>query len=255
MAGSEAVFIGMMQTFKLVLAYDGTHYHGWQRQPKLRTVQGVIETALGKVPVQFEKLIASGRTDAGVHALGQVISFRAETPMEPDAMVRALNRLLPPDVVVQEAARVPEDFHARHAARSKIYLYQIWRRKLPSPFYRPYSWHLPFPLDLAAMEGGARHLVGTHDFSAFRVMESEPESSQRTVLRFDLVEEGDFLKAFVEANGFLHHMVRNMVGTVVEVGRGRFRPDQVKAILESRDRRRAGPTAPPQGLFLYRVTY
>ncbi|MBI2878024.1 MAG: tRNA pseudouridine(38-40) synthase TruA [Candidatus Tectomicrobia bacterium] len=244
-----------MRTLKLVVAYDGTHFSGWQRQPKLRTVQGAIETALGKLPLQFEKLIASGRTDAGVHALGQVVSLRADTRMEPYALVRALNRLLPPDVVVQGADWAPEGFHARHAAKSKIYLYQIWRRELPSPFSRPYSWHIPFPLNLEAMREGARHLVGTHDFSAFRVMESEPQSSQRTVFRLDLVQEEDFLKVFAEANGFLHHMVRNIVGTLVEVGRGRFRPDQVQTILESRDRRRAGPTAPPQGLFLYRVNY
>ena len=241
--------------FKLKLAYDGTAYHGWQKQPHLRTVQGVLEEVLIRLTRNPGKLIASGRTDAGVHALEQVASLSAETRLSSDDLLRAMNSLLPPDVVIREVSQVAEDFHARFSTKSKVYLYRIWGHRLPSPFYRRYSWHIPFPLDLAAMREGAGYLLGAHDFSAFRAAEGKDRNPQRTLLQLELVSEGDLLKFLVEADGFLHHMVRNIVGTLVEVGRGKIRPHRVKAILESMDRRQAGPTAPPQGLFLYQVNY
>jgi len=241
--------------FRLKLAYDGAAYHGWQKQPQLKTVQGVLEGALMRLTRTCGNLNASGRTDAGVHALDQVVSFSADTSLSPDNLLRALNSLLPSDIVVTEVTYVPEDFHARYSAKSKVYLYMIWKDPFPSPFYYRYSWHIPFPLNLETMEEAAGHLLGTHDFSAFRATSGKDRNPQRNLLRIDLVSEESFLKMFVEADAFLHHMVRNIVGTLVEIGRGRFLSYQSKVILESRDRRKAGPTAPPQGLFLYRVNY
>lgn len=246
----------MMVNVALTLEYDGTDYHGWQIQSHAPTVQGVFLNALEKVLGERPVVYASGRTDAGVHALGQVVNFKAETRLRPDELQRALNTLLPRDVVVVRAAKVPDGFHAQFSAAAKTYKYVIWNRQVPSPLLWRYSWHVRCPLDLAAMREGAACLIGTHDFRAFWGGDAgSPRDPVRTMEGLDIERKGETIDIRVKANGFLRYMVRNITGTLVEVGRGKIPPSRVKEILDSKDRRRAGPTAPPRGLFLLEVFY
>jgi tRNA pseudouridine38-40 synthase len=242
-----------MATFKLVLSYDGTGFSGWQRQPSKRTVQGVIEEALMRITGRHPAVIGAGRTDAGVHALAQTASFQADIRLKPAELVKALNSVLPRDVRVLSARVTPADFNARRSACSKIYRYRIYRRPVLPPFLRRYVLHWPHPLDLEAMARAARLFIRKDDFSAFS--SNRLLSPVRKVFRSELRRQGPELHYIVEADGFLRFMVRAMVGTLLEVGRGRISPDKVEELFRKKQRTLASPTAPSHGLWLVRVSY
>jgi tRNA pseudouridine38-40 synthase len=246
-----------LQNFKLVIEYDGTAYHGWQRQKDAPTVQGTIEGVLETVTGRSVTLIGSGRTDAGVHALNQVANFQVDTKLTPGIFRRALNSLLPSDIVIKTCEEVDHGFHARYDALSKVYDYRILHRPIPAALFRQYAWHIRKTLDLSAMGEAIPCLKGENDFSAFEATGSPRSDSVRTVMGVDLSSEdgGDYLVFSIEANGFLRFMVRNIVGTLVEVGLGKMSPKQFQDVLVSRDRAQAGITAPAHGLFLREVKY
>jgi len=244
------------RNFRMTIEYDGTDFHGWQRQRSDRTVQAEIEAALFTMTRQKIAIHGSGRTDAGVHACGQVASFRCETRLAPEDFKNGLNGLLPADVVVAECRQAPDAFHARYSAASKVYRYRILNRALPSAVDRRFSWHVRAPLDLAAMARGAEQLVGTHDFSSFEAAGSPRSHSRRTVYTAAWERPAkDRLRFTIEADGFLRCMVRNIVGTLVEIGAGKRCPEDIEQILGAADRAQAGPTAPAKGLFLIEVRY
>ena len=257
----------MSSTFRLLLEYDGAQFAGWQAQARgARTVQAAVETAIGQLIGARAGVVGASRTDAGVHAEGQVASVSLETRLAPDALVRALNALLPEDVAVRDVALAPDGFHARRDARRKLYRYAIWNGPERSPLRARRFYAVPRPLDLGAMQSAAAALVGTHDWSAFQVRGSEwraegaakgrPRSAVRQVTRLSVLGlAGGEVLIEVEGGGFLRQMVRTLVGTLVEVGRGRRDPLSMPALLESRDRASAGPTAPAYGLTLVRVDY
>ncbi len=245
-----------MRNIKLLIEYDGTNYLGWQVQPKGPTVQGILEEKIGLLTGQPVQLFGSGRTDSGVHALGQVAHFKTQSQMEVARIHRALNSLLPRDIVVQKVEEVDEDFHARKYSKSKIYEYRILNRNLRSAFHRGYVWHIPQKLNLAEMKKATRSLMGEHDFSAFRTVGSPTRTTVRKVIRAEWKRGQNGLIRFeIEANGFLKQMVRSIVGTLVEVGKGKMKAGDIRKILNSKDRKEAGPTAPAQGLFLKEVKY
>ena len=244
-----------MPQYRLLLEYDGTEYHGWQLQPGARTVQGELETALATVLRHPVRVAAAGRTDAGVHALGQVATFRSDQPLEPRVVRKSLNALTPPDLAVHEVVPVPDAFDARRQAVARVYEYRLWTQPWRSAFWHRYTWHVPRPLDVRAMRLAASALAGRHDFSAFRAADCEAESPIREVFHSGFTEAEGLCVYRVEANAFLKHMVRAIVGTLVEVGVGALAADTVGAILAARDRQRAGATAPPHGLVLLAVKY
>jgi len=244
-----------MRTLKLVLEYDGFDYCGWQVQQDAPSIQGVIEEALAKILGEPVRVHGAGRTDAKVHALGQVASFRCASNIPAVALQRGLNSLLPRDVVVHDAEDVAADFHARFSALGKIYAYRLLNRPVRAPLRLRYAWHLPHVLDVPAMAVAGTFLHGTHDFASFQATGSEVNTTERTLTALTITSEGDEVVLSCTANGFLRHMVRNIVGTLVEVGRGARKPTDIKGILEGRDRRLAGATAPPQGLYLVQVLY
>jgi tRNA pseudouridine38-40 synthase len=242
-----------MKNYKLVVGYDGTDFRGWQRQPDGRTVQGVLEEAVFKVTRKKTVVHGAGRTDAGVHALGQVAGFRGVFKLTDEVLFRALNAVLPADVRVFSLEEAPPGFHARRSARSKLYRYRIVHAPQASPLDRRYVLHWPYPLKLGAMREAARLFVRTADFTAFS--SNRDRSPVRTVTRSELRRSGDEIVYTVEAQGFLRYMVRTIVGTLLEVGRGRTRPADIEEIFGNRDRSLAGPTAPARGLTLVRVDY
>ena len=245
-----------MRTLKLVLEYDGSAYHGWQVQPHGSTIQGELETRLRTLLGRFHRVHGAGRTDAGVHAIGQVAHFRTDHPMETGTLQRALNATLPRDIAVLSVEEVAPGFHARKSALSKQYAYHILNRRTRAVFWDRYAWHIMKPLQVRPMEEAARELVGTHDFSAFCATGCDIDDRVRTIHDLVLVRrEGGLLRLEVRGNGFLRHMVRILVGTLVEVGLGKRTPDDVRRVLASADRRLAGKTAPARGLCLERVTY
>jgi tRNA pseudouridine38-40 synthase len=256
-----------LRTLKLTLEYDGTNYVGWQRQPGGVSIQSLLEDALARFEGKPVTVHGAGRTDAGVHALGQVASVRMEAAHEPATVQRALNAVLPPDVRVLTVEEAPEDFHARFHSRGKTYEYRIVNAPFVSAFTYRYAWHVPGRLDVEAMRGGASMLVGRHDFAAFQGTGTEVHSTERTLTALDVIEQlldhapavsrsrHRALTLRFAGEGFLRHMVRNITGTLVEVGLGRWPAEHVRTILEGRDRSRAGTSAPPAGLFLVRVHY
>jgi tRNA pseudouridine38-40 synthase len=245
-----------MPNFKLTIEYDGTAYSGWQRQAEEPTVQAEIERALGRMTRSTITLTGAGRTDAGVHALGQVANFLSETRLTPEELLKGLNSLLPPDIAIRDCCRVPEDFHARFAAKSKRYQYRILNRAARAAVGRDYAWFIHRELDIGAMERAAGHLIGRQDFKAFESAGSPRAHTERHVMHASWTEGQDRRLTFrIEADGFLRGMVRNIVGTLVAVGLGKLPPQEMSAILASRDRRRAGATAPARGLFLVEVHY
>jgi tRNA pseudouridine38-40 synthase len=243
------------RTLKLTLAYDGTRFVGWQRQAKGDSVQGLLEEALARFEGASVTLHGAGRTDAGVHALGQVASVTVHFDHDVAMLQRALNAQLPPDVRVLAVAEMDETFHARFSARSKTYQYRIRNTAVSDPFDRHYVWHLPEPLNLGAMERAADSLVGTHDFTAFQSSGSGTSESTRTITRSVWCDTRGLLAYEISGDGFLRHMVRAIVGTLVEIGRGRREPATMAALLERRPRAEAGATAPAHGLFLLHVDY
>ncbi len=245
-----------MPVVKLILEYDGTRYVGWQVQPNGPSIQAEVERALARLHGGPRRVTAAGRTDAGVHARGQVVSFPEVAPLPLAAYVKGMNALLPEDVAVRAASIEPDGFDARRSARGKRYRYVIENLETRSPLGRERAWQVFVPLDAAAMREAARHLVGRHDFAAFQAADCVAEHAVREVRRLDVEgERGGRIEVVAEATAFVKHMVRNLVGTLVEVGRGRREPSSMPALLASRDRTRAGKTAPPQGLTLEEVFY
>jgi len=253
-----------MPAFKITLAYDGTDFVGWQRQASGSSIQGVLEAVLRELDGRHVDVIGAGRTEAGVHATGQVASFSLERAIDARTLARAVNAHLPQQIRVMSAVEAAPDFHARFDARSKTYRYRIWNHHAMSPFDRPYAWHLVGPLDVDAMADAARRVEGAHDFAAFQAAGSEAKTTVRTVLSSRLQAADGGLRidcgmgaiAYeIKGEGFLRHMVRAIVGSLVEVGRGRREPAWIDEVIASRDRTRAGPTAPAHGLFLASVEY
>ena len=244
----------MPRVLKLTLEYDGTEFVGWQRQASGVSIQGLLEDALRPIEGAPVTVHGAGRTDAGVHALGQVCSVALTAGIEPATLARALNAVLPLAVRIARAEVMPDDFHARFSATGKVYEYRIVNGPYVSPFVRRYAWHVIPQLDVLSMRDAAVRLVGEHDFAAFQGTGSAVDTSVRTIRRLQ-VEGTSNLVFVVEGDGFLRHMVRNIAGTLVEIGLGRWSPEAITGILASRDRARAGTTAPPQGLFLVRVLY
>jgi tRNA pseudouridine38-40 synthase len=249
-----------MRTIKITLSYDGTEFSGFQSQAQVRSVQGELEAALAEVEGTRVVVHGAGRTDAGVHALGQVASFKLSNSIAANDLFRALNAKLPEDVRVLSVEEAAAGFNARFHARSKVYRYRISNTRVLSPFQRRYAWHISRALDLHAMQQAARELAGEHDFRSFQAVSGTVKSTVRTISSSNWTEEplplgGRLLTYEVAGTGFLKHMVRTMVGTLVEVGDGRRSPDSVRALVASRNRAAAGPTAPPSGLYLVRVDY
>jgi tRNA pseudouridine38-40 synthase len=243
-----------VRNLKLTVAYDGTRFVGWQRQAEGESIQGLLEQALGYIEGAPVTLHGAGRTDAGVHALGQVASVRVANLHDPATLMRAMNARLPPDVRVLSVDEVDAAFHARFSARSKRYRYQIRLSPIANPFDRAFTWHLPEPLDIESMRAAAALLVGTHDFAAFQSAGTETRGTVRTVTRSELTL-GELLVYEISGNGFLRHMVRAIVGTLVEVGRGVRTPGNVTELLHGGTRADAGRTAPAHGLHLVGVDY
>jgi tRNA pseudouridine38-40 synthase len=244
-----------MRTLRLTLAYDGGDFHGWQYQPALATIQGLLMQACGRVLGAPAKVVGASRTDAGVHALRQVASLTTASPIGAAALGRALNALLPPAVRVLDAEDAPPGFDARRSARGKRYAYLVDRGPRADPFLRRYAWHLPQALDVPAMAAGLGLLRGRHDFSAFCAAPGRGRIPMCTVRATRVVTRGRWLVILISADSFLHHMVRNVVGSLVEVGRGTAPAGWISELIAGRDRTRAGPTAPPHGLALVRVLY
>ncbi len=245
-----------MRHFKATLAYDGTDFHGWQIQPNRSTIQGVLKDALAEIEGGSVDVQGAGRTDAGVHALGQVASFALANPIPADNLVRAMNRLLPEAVRVVSLEQASPEFHARHSASGKLYEYRVWRGAICPPFDTRYVYHHPYPLDEAAMCKAAERFSGRQDFRSLAASGGDDVASPiRTIFSSVLRRNGERLIYHVRGDGFLYRMVRNIVGTLLEVGRGRFKADDVSAILNNKRRSAAGATAPAKGLFLVRVEY
>lgn len=242
--------------FRLLVEYDGAAFAGWQIQPDERTVQGDIESALQRLLGHEARARAAGRTDTGVHASGQVVAFRTSREIAPEVVCRALNALVGRDLAVRAVEVVADDFDPRRSAVSRSYEYRIWNRRVRSPLWRHYAWHVVQPLDTAAMSVAAAHLVGEHDFTSFRAAGCEADGPVRRILESDLATGPPGMIVYrVTATAFLRHMVRNVVGTLVEVGRGRRGADDIPALLRARDRSLAGATAPAHGLCLTKVDY
>jgi tRNA pseudouridine38-40 synthase len=235
---------------KLTLEYDGTDFHGWAAQPELRTVEGKLRDALGTVFPTFEQLAVAGRTDTGVHALGNVVSVEVEGGPPAARATEAINTALPDDVSVVSAEQCPADFHARHSARSRSYRFRVWRRRESSPFERRRAWWYPRPLDEERLAEAADLLIGEHDFRAFTPTETQHEVFVRSVYRAEWHRRGDALEFEITADSFLRHMVRTLVGTMMEMP-----PERIAPLLEGGARSDAGSTAPPWGLYLERVEY
>jgi tRNA pseudouridine38-40 synthase len=265
-----------MRNLKIVLAYDGTDFCGWQVQPDAQSIQGVLSHAIGRVTTENVLPQGSGRTDAGVHALAQVATFTLESSIPAENLLKALNDVLPASIRVLEVTEKPPSFHARKSAQAKTYRYRIFRSAICSPFLSRYVWHYPYPLNTEAMARAAAFVIGEHDFTSFAAVDPERTSLDRSSLdrssfglstdaRFESnvrkvfdsawTQEDDELIYTVRGSGFLHHMVRNLVGTFLRVGKGTLQPEDIGRILQERNRSAAGATAPASGLFLVSVEY
>ena len=268
-----------MQNIRLIVEYEGTNYRGWQRQKprcqisdirgQKRTVQGVLEAALSKITEKKIKVIGAGRTDAGVHSLGQVANFKTKSKMTPEEFRKALNSMLPQDIVIRKVQRAKNNFHAQFDAKSKYYRYIIYQSSTHSPFLKDYALYTSYKLNLKAMREEAKYLVGKHDFSSFKLSGSSVRNPIRTITKLSITSHRSFRSPITDhrspnsrlisidcvANGFLYGMVRSIVGTLIEVGRGKIGPSKIKEILKARNRRLAGPTAPAKGLYLIKVNY
>ena len=250
-----------MRNLKLTLSYDGTDFSGWQVQPGAATIQGTLASAIGRVTGEKVLPQASGRTDAGVHALAQVVTFVTESSVPTANFQKALNDILPSSVRVLQVEEVAAEFHARHSAKAKTYQYRIYRGAVCPPFQARYVWHYPYPLEEGAMASAAALVVGGHDFTSFaavdpeRGREDEPWSNVRQIFSSGWERVGEEFAYMVRGSGFLHHMVRNLVGTFILVGKGTLKPEDIPRILEAKNRSQAGPTAPAAGLYLVNVEY
>jgi len=244
------------KNIRLTIAYDGTNYYGWQRQPDKKTIQGLIEEKIGIMVGGYVSLIASGRTDAGVHALNQVANFRVFSTISPYSFFRGLNSLLPDSILIKETQYMPFEFHSRYDAKSKVYEYRVYTDKLQSPFFRHYAWHISRHLNVKQMEECMEIIRGTHDFSAFCSGGGNTNDPVRNIITADIETYGhNWLYFTFEANGFLRHMVRNIMGTIIMAGLCEISVDCFRDIMESKDRQKAGVKAPPGGLYLKDVKY
>jgi tRNA pseudouridine38-40 synthase len=250
-----------VRNLKVVLSYDGSEFSGWQVQPDAVTVQGTLASAIGRITGEKVLPQGSGRTDAGVHALAQVMTFVTESSVPTENFLKALNDILPAAVRVLEVSEAPLEFHARHSARAKTYRYRIYRGPICPPFLARYVWHYPYPLDEPAVARAAALVVGVHDFTSFAAVDpergrgDEPASNVRRIFFSAWERAGDEFVYTVRGSAFLHHMVRNLVGTFTLVGKGALKIDDVTRILEARNRSAAGSTAPASGLYLVNVEY
>lgn len=244
-----------MRHIRLTVQYDGTDYSGFQRQSNAFAVQEELENRLSALLAEDVTITAASRTDAGVHALGQVCTLTTDNPIPLKGLLRAINRKLPQAVSVVECEQVDPGFHPRFDAVGKLYMYRILNRELPSPFINRYAWHVETPLNVDLMQRAAKRLVGEHDFSSFMASGSPVDETVRRIERLDIMREGDIIETRMWANGFLYMMARIIMGTLAAVGRGDITVADVTKILEAKDRTKAGPTAPPQGLCLVRVDY
>ncbi|MBU1172572.1 MAG: tRNA pseudouridine(38-40) synthase TruA [Proteobacteria bacterium] len=245
----------MLTNFKLTIEYDGSAFHGWQIQPGLPTIQNEIQRILKTMTQEEIKIYGSGRTDAGVHALAQVAHFSCDTRISAERFRIALNLMLPPGIVIKDCQKVDASFHARYSVKKKTYRYSIFNSATPRSIGRNYFWFIPKPLDIQAMQAAANHLVGEMDYKSFEGTGSPRTSTVRHIDRADFQTKDNWVIFEISANGFLKFMVRNIVGTLVDVGLGKLTPDEFRAIIQSKDRTKAGATAPPQGLFLVKVDY
>lgn len=244
------------KNFKLILEYDGTAYHGWQKQKKDRTIQGEIENALFKMTRQPVVLTGSGRTDAGVHAIGQAANFMCSTELTPEIFQNGLNSLLPDDIIIKQCTQADDCFHARYDVKNKTYQYKILNQPLPRAIGRQYQWHIRKKLDIKSMQLATEHIVGKHDFKSFEGTGSPRSHTIRNIMAAAIItSHQNELRFEVTADGFLRYMVRNIIGTLADVGHGKITPDEFKTILELKDRKYAGATAPPHGLYLMTVNY
>ena len=243
----------MIQNYKLIISYDGTDYHGWQRQPKKRTIQGLIEENLGKITQKKMTVIGAGRTDAGVHAQGQVANFKGNITLKEEELIRALNSLLPGDIKVVLLEKTEANFHARKMAKSKIYQYRIFNSSDIPPFLHRYVLYWPANLDIETMKKAASLFVRETDFSAFS--SNRLLNPVRKIISSQIEKKGKEIIYTVEASGFLRYMVRTMVGTLIEVGKGTLVPENIEEIFEKKNRSLAGATAPAKGLCLIKVIY
>ena len=245
-----------MRNFKMIVEYDGTAYCGWQRQENGTSIQQLLEEAIKLITGQKVTVIGSGRTDAGVHALNQVGSFRCSTKLPVNKIFMGMNSVLPPDIVVKELEEVADDFNALRDVKRKIYVYKICNQRLRPALGRNYFWHIRYPLDITSMKKAAKLLIGTHDFSCFCATGTDVKDRVRTIVDVEIkTRDEGLMEIKVESHGFLKYMVRNIIGTLVEVGCGKRKPEEMKQIIESRDRTIAGVTAPACGLFLKEVKY
>jgi tRNA pseudouridine38-40 synthase len=250
-----------MRNLKIVLAYDGSEFSGWQVQPDATTIQGTLASAIGRVTGEKVFPQGSGRTDAGVHALAQVATFATESPIPAQNLVKALNSMLPPSIRVLDATEAPIEFHARKSAHAKTYRYRMHRGAICPPFLARYVWHYPYPLDEDAMQQAAGFVLGEHDFTSFAAVDSERGREDETISNVRRISAstwdraGEELIYTVRGSGFLHHMVRNLVGTFLLVGKSTLKPEDVAGILAARNRSAAGATAPASGLYLVSVDY
>jgi tRNA pseudouridine38-40 synthase len=244
-----------IRKIKLRIQYDGTAYHGWASQPGMPTIQGTLLDAIEKLTCSQVDLLGSSRTDAGVHAIGQVAAFTIDSPVPTENFARALNNMLPDDIVITEAADVPDSFDPISDTQSKIYRYSVDTSPVRSPMHIRYCWHRPGVLSVEAMQEAADILLGTHDFKSFASAADTRQSSVRTILKCDVAGQENWITFDVQADGFLYNMVRNIVGTLVEVGRGRWTASDIERILAAADRTQAGPIAPASGLCLMKIFY
>lgn len=244
-----------MNRIKLVIAYDGTKYHGWQIQPNTETVEGVVNEKLSELLGEKIAVIGASRTDAGVHAYGNVAVFDTNSRIPPERIAFALNRYLPTDIRIQSSCKVPDDFHPRHCDSRKTYEYQILNTPIPIPTERLYSYHVYWKIDIDNMKKAAQHLIGEHDFKSFCSAKTQVEDTVRTIYSLDIERQQEKIILRVCGNGFLYNMVRIITGTLLQVGTGYYTPDDVKNMLEKKDRRVAGACAPAHGLRLVKIEY
>lgn len=244
-----------MKNIKLTIEYEGTNYSGWQRQNNVRTVQGEIEKAIEKTIKEKVKLIGSGRTDKKVHALGQVANFKTHSKMPGERYKHALKEYLPDDISIVDSKEVNLDFHSRFHASRKIYKYIVYNGKLPSALYKRFSGFCHYDLDISAMEEASKYFIGTHDFASFKSTESVVHTTVRTIYNIEIIKNKDIIEITIEGKSFLHNMVRIIVGTLLYVGRGKILKEEIPIIMSARNREKAGPTAPPEGLYLKEVLY
>lgn len=244
-----------MRNIVLVVSYDGTAYHGWQCQPGLTTIQQTLQEKIEKIVNHRVKIYGGARTDSGVHAFGQTLNFFTTSTIELKGLEKGLNSQLPQDIRIRYAREEDGLFHARYSAKSKIYIYTIMNVQYNSPFYGRYVWHIPYWLNVDSMNAAVKKIIGVHDFSSFKKKDEIYQSAVREVLKAGVKRRGDFVYIVIEATGFLRYMVRNIVGTLMLVGSDKLTVEDFECVFESKDREKAGPTAPAKGLFLREIKY